>query len=183
MKKEKIGLTPINWFLSILGIIVLSCLIILPPVFRTVFKEEKPIELPEETIIEKLTCTKNDIVLEGYTGDITYSFSYYQDQIQNYSKKTVSTYTDYVLYDNDKQTFGRYTAAFNILAGYEYVMEPNDETYMLTINEDYDLTTFNNTTITIPGDTEETKVTSLYTMSDSMNQIKNNLINDGYTCK
>lgn len=183
MKKEKIGLTPINWILSVLGIILLSCIIILPPVFRVVFKEEEIIELPEEAIIEELTCTKNNIILNGYTAEVTYNFNYYKDQIQTYSKKTTSTYTDYVLYDTDKQTYGRYTGAFNILSGYEYLMEPDDVNYILTVSEDYDLAIFKNVVITIPGDTEETKVTSIYTMSDSMTQVKNNLINDGYICR
>jgi len=183
MKKEKIGLTPMNWFLSILGIILFSCIIILPPVFRVVFKEEVIIEIPEEVVIEKLTCSKDKITATGHTKDITYNFSYFDDTIQTYSKETVYNYTDYVLYDANKQTFGRYTGAFNILSGYEYLMEPNDVTYVLTVTEDYDLTLFKNTTITIPGDTEETKVTSMYNITDSMKQVKSNLIKSGYSCK
>ena len=183
MKKEKIGLTPINCFLSILGIILLSCVIILPPVFRVVFKEEEIIELPEEAIVEELTCVKDKIKEEGYTNDITYSFSFYNDQIHEYTKKTVSTYTDYVLYDTDKQAYGRYAGAFSILSGYDYLMEPDDVRYVLTVTEDYDLSIFKNTTITIPGDTEETKVTSMYNITDSMNQVKTTLTKSGYNCK
>lgn len=186
MEKQKIGLTPINWFLSILGIILLSCIIILPPVFRIVFKveaEEEINEIPDEVIIEKLTCVKDKISSVGHTEDITYNFDFNNNKVQVYSKKTVSRYSDYIQYDADKQTFGRYTGAFNILSGYKYLMEPDDVNYILTVTEDYDLTTFKNTTITIPGDTEETKVTSIYQITDTMDQIKNTLINSGYNCE
>ena len=39
--KENNGLTPLNWVLSIAGILVLSCLVILPPVFKIAFKEKE----------------------------------------------------------------------------------------------------------------------------------------------
>ena len=40
MKNEKIGITPMDWALSIAGILVLLCFIVLPPVFRVALKDK-----------------------------------------------------------------------------------------------------------------------------------------------
>ena len=59
MKKKKSGLTATNWVLSILGILVLSCFVILPPVFRVFLKEE---EAPaQKKIVAMTTCRKEQI--------------------------------------------------------------------------------------------------------------------------
>lgn len=183
MKEEKIGLTTTNWILSIVGILLLSCLIVLPPIFRVVFKEEEKKEIKDEIIIEKLTCEKNNIISGTYAEDINLVFNYYNDNIRSYSKSASRTYNDYVLYENDKQKFGRYVTNFSLLTGYTYSIDPNDETLAISISEEYDLSIFKSTTITIPGENEEVTVASTYTSEDSMNKIKNDLINDGYTCK
>ena len=183
MKKEKIGLTPMNWVLSILGILLLSCLIILPPVFRVVFKEEEKEDFQTEITIEKLICEKKNIVSEQYTEDSVLTFYYYNDNIRTYSKNTNRTYNDQILYENDKQQFGRYVTAFSLLSGYVYSIDPDDEEFVININEEYDLGLFNSTIITLPGDSEEVTVTSTYSKEDSMNQIKTDLTNNGYTCK
>lgn len=184
MKNVKVGLTPLNWFLSILGILLFALFIILPPVFRVFLKEEvKAPELPEEAVIETLSCSKNDIVNDNYKESITYHFQYYKDVIQIYSKRTNRTYNDPYIYQTDKQLFGRYATAFSVLPGYKYVLDVEDENYKLTINEQHDLSVFQNTVIIIPGDTVETNVMSEYSKADSVSQIKTDLTNDGYICE
>lgn len=183
MKEEKIGLTTTNWILSILGILLLSSLIILPPIFRVVFKEEEKQEIKDEIIIEKITCEKKNIISATYREDINLVFYYYKDRIRTYSKSASRTYNDYILYESDKQKFGRYVTNFSLLTGYTYSIDPDDEMPAISISEEYDLGVFKSTTITIPGENEEVTVTTAYTNEDSMNKIKNDLINDGYTCK
>lgn len=184
MKNEKIGLTAFNWILSILGIILLSCFIILPPLFRTIFKEEAPKEeLKTEIVIKTLTCRKQNIITENYTDNDTLTFRYYNDSIRTYSREINRVYNDFTVYSTDKQLHGRYVSAFSILPGYDYSIQPDDNSQSIIINENYDLGLFKETTITIPGDTTETIVTSLYSMEDSVIEIHTNLINDGYTCE
>ena len=183
MKVEKIGLTTMNWILSILGILVLSCFIILPPVFRVVFKEEVKEEIPEEIIIKTLICEKNNIITDQYIENSIFTFHYFNDRIRIYSKESNRTYNDSVIYANDKQQFGRYVAAFSILSGYGYSIDPDDDHYIIKINEKYDLGLFQPTVITVPGDTLATSIDSTYTLNDSVSNIQHQLVNDGYICR
>lgn len=184
MKNVKVGLTPVNWILSIVGILIFACFIILPPTFRALLKEEEIVpELPEEAIIETLSCTKSNIVTDNYNESVTYHFQYYKDVIQIYSRKSERTYNDPLMYESDKQLFGRYASAFSVLSGYKYLVDIVDENYSLTVNEQYDLAVFQNTVIIVPGDTVETNVMSEYSKSDSVSQIKSDLTSDGYTCE
>ena len=184
MKEEKYGLTGTEWFLSIIGIILLACVIILPPVFRTVFKEEeKEPVLPDEIVIGTIKCLKDNITELDYTYTETLNFTYYNDSIQQYSLNSKRIYNDSVIYLNDKQLFGKYTTAFSILSGYNYSVDPDDDTYTLIIDEKFNLDEFEETTITIPGDNETTSIKSKYTKNDSIEQIKNNLVSNGYICE
>lgn len=184
MKEKKYGLTVIEWILSIVGIIMLTCIIILPPIFRVVFEEEeKEPELPEQVIVGSIECVKTNIRTNDYRYTEILNFTYANDQIQRYSTNQVRIYNDSVKYLSDKQLFGKYTAAFTILSGYKYSVDPDDNTYTLIVDEEYNLDDFKNTTITIPGDTETTEVKTTYTRKDSIETVKNNLISKGYTCK
>lgn len=183
MKQEKVGLTTINWVLSIGGIILLSLLIILPPVFRVVFKEvEKPQEEIKEYPMITTTCYKEDIVSDITTDNITYIFQHKNNGLKTYTKTTKKSYLDSNIYDTDKQSFGRLVTAFSILNGYNYAVTPDDENNSLSISEKYDLETFENTNIIIPGDTASTSVSSDYLFDQSIIEIVNNLTVDGYFC-
>lgn len=182
MKEEKVGLTPTNWILSIIGIILLSCVIILPPVFRTVFKEEEK-EEEKPAPIYTTTCYKNGILGESFTDNITLTFKHQNSKISEVSKKTIRTYTDPILYQEVKTDYGRLVTAFINVNGYDYSANPNDDNSEFTINELYDLNTFRTTMIVIEGDTEPTEVKSSYQLNDSITLIKQELTNDGYTCE
>lgn len=70
--KQKVGLTPINWILCILGIIFFSLFIILPPMFRAFIDEEQSnIKVQENgnqssTVVNTVVCTKSDTSNEEY---------------------------------------------------------------------------------------------------------------------
>lgn len=78
MKKEKkVGLTPLNWILSIAGIIFFALFIVLPPMFRTFIKSDSGItnnnpsnetnqQTPPMVVTKTTICTKNELDREEY---------------------------------------------------------------------------------------------------------------------
>lgn len=183
MNKEKIGLTTTNWILSILGIIVLTCFIVLPPVFRIYFPKEKE-EIKEPVILPVLTttCLKEQINSDNYVDNESYTFNHQDNKVLKYSKSVNRTYKDPMLYQQEKQSYGVLVTAFSILSGYDYSATPDDNLSQVSIVETYDLKTFNPTMIVVPGDEEPTSITSDYNLNDSIVSIKQELITNGYVC-
>ena len=181
--KEKVGLSLVEWILSVLGILVLSCLIILPPVFRVVFKEEPHEYIPTEIEIKTLTCTKNNY----YSGDVrknsTYIIKHFNNKVRTYTIKHESIYTDPNPYGDEKQKEGRLSTAYNLVEGISYRVNPNDTELRITTEENCNLSKFKSTVVTLPGDTVETKINSVFTPKDSVDQIKIDLQDEGYICK
>lgn len=184
MKEEKVGLTTMNYILSIGGILLLSLLIILPPTFRALFKAEteKPQEEVKNYPIVTTTCHKENIETNTTTDTITYIFQHKNNELKSYTKTTKKNYIDPNVYETDKQDFGRLVTAFSILSGYNYAVTPNDEENYLSVQENYDLEIFKATMIVIPGNTEPTSVASDYLLNQKINEIENSLTNDGYLC-
>jgi hypothetical protein len=183
MKKEKIGLTTTNWILSILGILLLTCVIVLPPLFRAFIKDKVVEETPKEEIkIGTTTCRNKNIELKDYIDDETITFTYQDDKIQEYSKNIVRTYVDPLFYQEQKLIYGKYVTAFNTINGYSYSATPDDDIFSISIQEKYDLNSFQATTILIPGDENQTAVTTYYNLDDDINKVKNQLINNSYVC-
>ena len=58
--KQKVGMTKLNWILSIGGIIILLVLIALPPVFRIVFEEKENVNTSKDDIKPDDTSNKPD---------------------------------------------------------------------------------------------------------------------------
>jgi len=183
MNEEKIGLTPKNWILSILGIIILICFIILPPVFRTYLPEEKEeIEEPVVAPVLTITCLKEQINNEKYIDNEKYIIKHQDNKILEYTKETNRTYRDPLVYQQEKQSYGELVTAFSILTGYEYTATPEDNLSQIIIVEDYNLSTFNPTMIVVPGDTEPTSITSKYQFNDLIINAKQDLSTNGYVC-
>ena len=181
--KEKVGLTILEWILSITGIMVLSCLIILPPVFRIVYKEKPKEYVPNEIEILTLTCTKNNY----YSGEVrkndTYTIKYYNDKVRTYTIRHESIYPDPTPYAEEKQKEGRLSTAYNLVEGINYKVNPNDGELKIITEETCDLSRFKSTVVTLPGDEVETKINSTFTTKDSVEQIKTDLQDDGCICK
>ena len=70
-----------------------------------------------------------------------------------------------------------------MVEGISYTVNPNDAALKITTEEDCDLSTFKSTTVTLPGDTVETKINAVYTAKDSVDQIKRDLQDEGYICE
>lgn len=184
MKEQKTGLTTTNWILSILGIILLTCVIILPPVFRTFLKEEVVEETPNLDLpIISTICYKEKISGTNYEDNITFVFSHQDKKLKEFSKKTDRTYLDPLVYQDEKQNYGKLVTAFSIIEGFDYTATPDDNNSQVIIRENYDLKNFKATVIVVPGDTDTTEISSTYLYDDSINTVLSSLKSDGYVCE
>ncbi len=181
--KEKSGLSTFEWILSITGIIVLSCLIILPPVFRIVFKEQPQEYVPDEIEIKTLVCTKNNFYSGEVRRNATYTIRYFNDKVRTYTIKNESIYNDPTPYGEEKEKEGRLSTAYNLVEGISYKVNPNDAELKIITEESCDLSKFKSTVVTLPSDSVETKINSAFTTKDSVDQIKIDLQDEGYICK
>ena len=186
MKEEKIGLSKVEIALSVIGIFLLSCLVILPPLFRVVLKEKKEvIDEPKPIDIKVLTCTKLNYYSQDATvkENDTYTIKYYKDKVRTYSIKKERIYSDPLPYGEAKEAAGKQSTAYNLVEGIDFTVNPDDTGLKIVATENCDLSIFKPTTVTVPGDTDPTKVMSEYTTKDSVEEIKSNLESDGYVCK
>lgn len=71
-EEQKVGLSTMNWVLSILGIMFFSSFIILPPIFRLVFKEEEILPPIVEQVERSFSCSREE---EGEEGVNSYQYS------------------------------------------------------------------------------------------------------------
>ncbi len=180
MRNQKVGLTTTNWILSILGIIILSCFVVLPPVFRIFLKEDEgPMN---EDVSGITTCHKEGIENVDTIDDEIISFSHRNRKLLNYQKITTRTYIDPMVYQALKPTYGQYTTSFNMITGYQYSIHLEDDHSSVQITERYDLSTFRPTTITVPGEENPTAITSTYQLNDDIDKWKEYLVTYGYVC-
>ena len=152
--------------------------------FRVFLKEDKPQEdIPKEIDIKTLTCTKKNYYSGVVRKNDTYTIKYYKDKVRTYNIKLESIYTDPIPYDDEKQKEGRLSTAYNLVEGISYTVNPNDASLKITTEEECDLSVFKSTTVTLPGDEVETKINSVYTTKDSVEQIRRDLQTEGYICE
>lgn len=183
MKEEKVGLTATNWILSIVGIILLMSIIILPPVFRSVFKEEIIEDPPQpEIVLGTTTCNNPNLVTQKYTDNETLIFTYKNQKIQEFKRQTTRTYVDTLVYQEEKLIYGKYVTAFSIISGYQYSATPNDDISVISIQENYDLTQFRPTTVTLADNENPIAVTTPYQLDDDISTLIQYLTTNGYTC-
>jgi len=183
MKEQNVGLTSKDWILSILGIIILSCLIILPPLFRTFIKEEvtnDPVQ--QDEVIVTTTCKNENITAIDYNDNETIIFNHKNQKIQGFSKTTIRTYLDPMVYQEEKLRYGKLVTALSIIDGYEYGATLEDDNSSVNIQEKYDLVNFKPTTVLVPGDEHPTAITTSYQLNDDISKVKNYLSANGYTC-
>ena len=186
MKKEKkIGLTLVNWILSILGILLFASFIILPPVFRVVFKKEvKEPEPVEEIVIVNMTCTRNSYTVNDHLEDNVVKITYAKDSLLKYSKRTVQNFkNNTTAYEQEINKQGRLTAAYMLVDGVEYNVSPQVSELKIIVEENYDLDKFKEESVTSPDSEEVVEVKSEYKKGDSANGIISSLTSNGYNCQ
>lgn len=184
MKNKMNYLTTKEWILSISGIVVLLLLIVLPPVFRVVLKEDKPKEeFVDELDIKVLTCTKNNYYSDNVSMNDTITFTYYKDKIRTYSIKQEKKYPTIEEYDDAKQSAGQLSTAYGLVEGIDYSVTPADADLKLTTMEDCNVVAFKSTAVKLPGSDEEFKINAAYDSKESFKEIKGDLEDEGYSCK
>lgn len=183
MEEKNNGLTPMTWVIAILGMILLSCFIILPPLFRIVFKD-KTVPLPDDQpVVEHMECVKNNYVTDNHYESDTIKFSYLNNRINLYTKKTVMTFNDTESFDAEKDMLGKLVTGYSFVKGASYVVTPNVSDLKIIVTQEFNLGTFQTTSVTLPGDLQPTQLTSDYTRDNSINDVRIELTNSGYTCK
>lgn len=174
-----------NWVLSILGIILLSLVIILPPVFR-LLNNDKVVESDNNetptVVTTSLTCYKEGITDNNYVSKESYVFTSKDNKLKSYVKKNELVYNDPLLYQEEKPNYGKLVTAFSIITGYNYSATPKDDTFTMIITETFNLKDFHDTMIVIPDDTTPTTIVSEYLLDQDSDAIKTELTTDGYTC-
>lgn len=186
MEKEKVGLTPINYLLSMIGIIILASFIILPPVFRSIFPKKEVVLEPTpnpEIVNQTLACHKSGITLSDYTANEAYIFTFKNSKLDRYTLRTEMVYSDPIFYQEEKNRYGRYVTAFSGIEGYQYSVTPNDEEASFLVIANYDFNTFKPTTILVSGEENPTAITSRYVVGNDFNFVKNDMLTNDYTCE
>ena len=184
MNKETKDLSMMEWMLSLVGILFLLSVIVLPPVFRVVFKEKvDPESIINEMEIKTLVCTKDNYYSEGSKNDDMITITYYNDKPRNYSIRTIKQFDDLTAYDSEKQSLGLLSSAYEQVDGIELSLTPNDIDLKLTSIEKCIPGNLKSTVVTIGEEQQEFKVNAKYTTSDSAKQIKIDLEEEGYKCK
>ena len=183
-KEEKIGLTPVNWILSIVGILLFASCIILPPVFRAVFKKEVTEKKPEEkVVVNKMICTRENYVVGNHIEKNTIEITYSKDSLRTYKKHTEESFKTTGPYEEEKQSKGKLTTAYSLVDGVIYNFSPKDRTLSIIIDEEFDLGVFKDDKVKLPETEEEIEVKSPYKLGDSVTGITSNLTNENYNCK
>lgn len=197
---KKVGLSKLEWILSIFGIILLVLLIVLPPVFRVVFEEENPVDTkpkPEEkdnqikkeaeiddSAYNKVTCIKQ-VPNASYVEVSSIILSTDNGLLKVYTESMVNTY-----YLNSKDSDSLYTEAklectnvsdsFYQVKGLNYSCSSSEDSVSFT--KKYDLARFTPTTVTNKVN-NSISFNSSYVLDQNVEEIKNLLVTDGYTCQ
>ena len=188
--KQKVGMTKLNWILSIGGIIILLILMALPPVFRIVFEEKENISPSKDNIkpddtsnkpdssadiddtnLSKVICmiqTTDDDYIENYTITLAHQDKllemFTEDITHTYlfdSKESESKYAQEKLACNTTNTNAN---------GLLYTCRATDDTIQTIKKVDLSKATSTDSKISL-------------TYHQNIDDITTNLTNSGYTCQ
>lgn len=187
--KQKVGMTKLNWILSIGGIIILLVLIALPPVFRIVFEEKENVNTSKDNIkpddtsnkpdtsdiddtnLSKVICmiqTTDDDYIENYTITLAHQDKllemFTEDITHTYlfdSKESESKYAQGKLACNTTNTNAN---------GLLYTCRATDDTIQTIKKVDLSKAT-----------SADSKISLTY--HQNIDDITTNLTNSGYTCQ
>ena len=182
-KENKKYLSTLEWILSISGIVLLTILIVLPPVFRVVFKEKDNKEIVDELEVKTLMCTKYHYYAENAYNNDSIRISYYKDKVRTYNVRQEKKYSAIENYDDFKQKAGLLSNAYDQVDGISFRVNTIDADLQVITTEECDLTVFKSTIVTLPDNNEDYKINAIYTSKDSVSEIRADLENDGYICR
>lgn len=193
--KEKVGMTTLNWILSILGIILLVILMALPPIFRVVFEEEPEIENKPSNVVEETKPNEQDKIDDtNYTKVTCMKQTTYEEYIENsililaHNNQQLKILTEDITHTyllNSKESESKFTEEklncknkeeYDSIKGFNYSCSSTNDS-IDTIKK-YDLNTFNNATNQL-----ENGINPSFILDQNITEITTSLISEGYTCK
>lgn len=181
--KEKVGMTKLNWILSIGGIILLVILMFLPPLFRIVFEEKEVIKQDNTTIIDndtmqeeidddiysKVVCmmqTTNTNYIENYTVTLAHQ----NNQLEIITEDITHTYLFTSKEAEEAYNAEKFSCTSNTITGMIYTCTSNDDTIHTVQKVDLSKTTSDNTVI-------------YYSYHQDISELTTTLTSLGYTCQ
>ena len=202
--KKKSPLSIKEWIFCISGLTILTLLVVLPPVFRIVFaddkeKENMPVTTPVPTMdlqsnkketepiddskLEKIACTKIEVHENSYQEEITLILAYEDGGLQVYSDTNKKTYDLAVedqlsLYQKGKLTCDDIPKSYLTISGFNYSCTSTENS--IEIAEKFDLAVFKEKKVTV-GE-EEVILSSPYYPKQNVRLIRRELEKVGYTC-
>lgn len=202
--KQKSPLSIKEWIFCISGLTVLTLLVVLPPVFRIVFADDKdrenmPVPTPVPTMdlqsnkketepiddskMEKIVCTKTEVHENSFQEEVTLTLSYEEGGLQVYSDTNKKTYDlavedPLVLYEKEKLTCDEVPKAYLTITGFNYSCNSTENS--IEVTEKFDLNVFKEKKVTV-GE-EEVIFSSPYYPKQNVRLIRRELEKVGYVC-
>lgn len=164
-KKKKIGMSGLNWFLSIIGILFFSSLIFLPPLFRAILKDDNPnLNKPihGSQITEITICTKT----EGTT-DTEYIMNSSNDNLEMLAQTITTHHTEEA---NILETCNIEASYYQGLSGFHHScrIDGND----MIVESRVQVLEYQDETIPIP-----------FNVREKASTLKSSLMGSGFQCK
>jgi len=207
--KGKGKLTPFQLTFCIFGFVLLGSFIILPPVFRICFKEEKPpvvqptptpTSIPDptpnpslfepeinDTMYDRLVCNKEDTSNDNYRETLGIVLSYEDDMLKIVTESSNRIYNieDEELegiveeFDSEKQSCDNLSDDYRMIKGYNHACTSGEDS--IYVVRKFDLGRFEPTLITGLGDSD-IEITTKYSLDQSIEELRESLEDEGYSC-
>ncbi len=169
-KQTKIGMSGLNWFLSILGILIFLSFLVLPPVFRNFLEEEdstpspspSSTSVPSQPVSMITTCKRTDV-----SGEEEYILSSTDDVLEMLAQ-TKTIYHE-VVTEEVVTACNQNVEMYQNIPGFYYscLIDGNNEVVEARVQ----LSEYNFSEIPIS-----------YPLNDSATALKSMLITDGFQC-
>lgn len=198
-KNEKVGLSKLDWILSISGIFLLSMLIVLPPLFRVVFEEKTEIPMENNPIVEdtdnteikinddnyaKVMCMKQ-VTNTNYIENLVITLAHENQSLKVLTEDTIYTYLITTkdgesMYAEAKLACINITDDFKKVTGFNYSCDVKEDSVQIT--KKYDLANFKSTSV-VDYAGVVVQLNSPFIADQSTAEITTSLTSQGYTCQ
>lgn len=204
--KTKKALSMKEWILCIGAITILTLLMVLPPVFRIVFSDDKPnpltptltptptgsLEEPsttetapiDDSQYEKIVCTKENVKDETYKEIDILHLAHENGQLKIYSSINKKVYsaveeTENSLFLEEKKSCDEIPRAYLTIRGFNYQCTSSENEIQLT--QIFDIANFKEKRVKI--DQEEKLISVPYYLNQNVRVVRKDLEKQGYVCE
>ncbi len=200
--KKVMGLSILQWILCVVGILILSSFIVLPPVFRAVFtvstepgeNNQPDVETPtdngsstsdliDDSGYERIICTYEDESNADYRDSLGILFFHEDNQLRIVSE-TVNRIYPLDSEDNEAKFSEAQLACQEIPASYHQIKGFNYECTTggnsIYIVKKFDLATFDPTSVSA---SDQEVITTNYALNQNVSELASQLESAGYVCE